>query len=149
MAALTEKHKIFIVEKLACFESHTDVIEAVKREFDGLELSKQQVYTYDASHDRIRKRMAKDLVQLFDETRERFRERIGDIAIANKSYRLSQLGRLAKEARAKKNPILEKELYEQAAKECGDAYTNRREIGGKDGAPIPIKAYIAFDPEEV
>ena len=38
------------------------------------------------------------------------------------------------------NIALAAQLFEQAAKEAGDSYTNRRELTGKNGAPLPAAA---------
>jgi hypothetical protein len=43
---------------------------------------------------------------------------------------------MAHKAEDMKNLPLAATLYEQAAKEVGDAYTNRREITGKGGAAL-------------
>ena len=86
--------------------------------------------------------MAKNLsqkwVDLFNHTRARFQSEISDIHIANKAYRLRMLDRMANRAESIKNYALTAQLIEQAAKECGDAYTNklRVETTGKDGGPI-------------
>ncbi|KCY24821.1 phage domain protein, partial [Acinetobacter baumannii 1042969-1197] len=36
----------------------------------------------------------------------------------------------------KENPVIVPSLLEQAAKEVGGLYTNRKEITGKDGGPV-------------
>ena len=45
----------------------------------------------------------------------------------------------------KVNRPLAIEIIERAAKEMGDAYTNRREISGPGGGPIEMKAPVAPD----
>ena len=120
------------MQRLAVFETPSEVSVAI-RETHGVEVPRDHVNNYDASRAFARGRMAKALVALFDETRARFRRETEDIAIANKAYRLRRLDQLA---RATPSPTLEAQLMEQAAKECGDAYTNRRELTGKGGGPI-------------
>ncbi|MEX5591058.1 DUF2280 domain-containing protein, partial [Pseudomonas urmiensis] len=46
MAALTPEIKIFIVQALACFDSPSQVAEAVKANF-GVTVSRQQVEIHD------------------------------------------------------------------------------------------------------
>ncbi len=61
-----------------------------------------------------------------------------DIPIANKAYRLRVLDRMATSAERMKNLALTAEIIGQAAKECGDAYTNRHkfEHSGPNGGAI-------------
>ncbi len=75
---------------------------------------------------------------MFYSTRTRFQNEISDIPIANKAYRLRTLDRMATRTEGMKNFALTAQIIEQAAKECGDAYTNKQkvELTGKDGAPI-------------
>ena len=138
MASLTAQQKRFVVTELAVFETPSQVVVSLQSEH-GVETDRMQVSNYDGSKPWARRRMAKALVELFDETRAAFRERTDDIAIANKAYRLRRLDKLAREA---KSPKLEAELMEQAAKECGDSYTNRRELTGKDGGPIATEGAV-------
>ncbi len=126
MATLTDPQKRFIVQQLAVFETPSAVADMVRADL-GVEVERMQVNNYDASKPYSRKGMAKALVVLFDETRAAFRERVDDVAIANKAYRLRRLDVLA---RAAKSPVLEASLMEQAAKEVGDVYTNRRVHSG-------------------
>jgi hypothetical protein len=66
---------------------------------------------------------------------------ISDIPIANKAYRLRVLQRMATTAENMKNMGMTAQLLEQAAKEVGDAYTNKLKVEstGKDGGPIEHK----------
>lgn len=136
MAALSTEVKAFIVQSLACFESPTKVIELVKAEF-GVMVSRQQVSQYSPGNAMAAK-LSDKWVELFNATRERFQAEITDIPIANKAYRLRALDRMATRAESIKNMALAAQLIEQAAKECGDAYTNRQKVEhtGKDGGPI-------------
>ncbi|MGO0083939.1 DUF2280 domain-containing protein, partial [Citrobacter freundii] len=75
---------------------------------------------------------------MFNATRERFQNEISDIPIANKAYRLRVLDRMATRAEGMKNLALTAEIIEQAAKECGDSYTNKHkfEHSGPNGGAI-------------
>ncbi|PLN04446.1 hypothetical protein CWN24_21665 [Klebsiella pneumoniae] len=84
------------------------------------------------------KGLAQKWVDLFNRTRDRFLNEISDIPIANKAYRLRVLDRMAARAEGMKNLALTAEIIEQAAKECGDAYTNKHkfEHSGPNGGAI-------------
>ncbi|EQB4866465.1 DUF2280 domain-containing protein [Klebsiella aerogenes] len=136
MAALKPEVKAFIIQQLACFDSLSVVVESVQKEF-GIKVSPQQVETHDPTKVSGRK-LAKKWVELFFDTRKRFQTEISDIPIANKAYRLRVLNRMATNAESMKNLGMTAQLLEQAAKEVGDAYTNRLKVEstGKDGGPI-------------
>ena len=124
MAALSNEVKAFIVQALACFDTPTQVAEAVKREFN-IDVTRQQVETHDPTK-RCSKTLAKRWVTMFEDARKRFREETAEIPIANRAYRLRTLGRMAEKAENMRNLALTAQLYEQAAKECGDMYVNRK-----------------------
>lgn len=124
MAALTTEIKTFIVQALACFDSPSTVAKAVGAEF-GVTMSRQQVEIHDPTK-RCSKGLAKRWVYLFHDTRAAFHRAIVDIPIANRSYRLRVLGRMAVDAEQSGNFGMVSRLYEQAAKECGDMYLNRQ-----------------------
>lgn len=145
MAALSTEVKAFIVQSLACYEPPAKVIELVKVEF-GLAVSRQQVSQYFPGNVMAAK-LSKKWVDLFYATRERFQLEISDIPIANKAYRLRVLDRMAINAEGMRNYALTAELIEQAAKECGDAYTNKHKVEhtGKDGGPLETVNYTPAD----
>lgn len=136
MAALKGEVKAFIVQSLACFDTPSQVVESVKKEF-GLAIPRQQVESHDPTKANG-KGLAQKWVDMFNATRERFKSEISDIPIANKAYRLRVLDRMATRAEGMKNLALTAEIIEQAAKECGDAYTNRHkfEHSGPNGGAI-------------
>ncbi|MDA3133582.1 DUF2280 domain-containing protein [Atlantibacter subterranea] len=136
MAALKGEVKAFIVQSLACFDTPSQVVESVKKEF-GLTIPRQQVESHDPTKVNGRG-LAQKWVDMFNATRERFQNEISDIPIANKAYRLRVLDRMATRAEGMKNLALTAELIEQAAKECGDAYTNKHkfEHSGPNGGAI-------------
>ena len=71
--------------------------------------------------------------------RKEFLEETAKVPIASQVYRLRNLQRLFEKAQARGNMALAAALIEQAAKEVGGAYTNRREHSGPNGGPIPVK----------
>lgn len=140
MAALKPDVKAFIVQALACFDTPSQVVESVQKEF-SLKITRQQVETHDPTKV-SGKTLAKKWVDLFNDARTRFQTEISDIPIANKSYRLRALDRMMTKAEGMRNMTLAATLIEQAAKECGDAYSNKHkfEHTGKDGGPIESAA---------
>ncbi|MFJ2539384.1 MULTISPECIES: DUF2280 domain-containing protein [unclassified Pseudomonas] len=124
MAVLRSEVKAFIVQALACFDTPSQVVAAVKTEF-GIEITRQQCETHDPTKFAGQK-LGKTWVDLFHAARKRFREETTDIPIANRAYRLRGLGRMAEKAESMRNLALTAQLYEQAAKETGDVYVNRR-----------------------
>lgn len=142
MAALSAEVKQFIVQALACFDRPSQVAEAVKNEF-GLEISRQQVETHDPTKV-AGKTLANKWVVIFNDTRKKFREDVSDIPIANRSYRLRTLGRLAEKAETMRNISLTAQLLEQAAKEVGDVYINRQ---AKDNGNEPQGGLVDPNPD--
>ncbi|KFC98063.1 DUF2280 domain-containing protein [Leclercia adecarboxylata] len=136
MAALSTEVKAFIVQSLACYETPAKVIELVKENFKVV-VTRQQVSAYDPAN-AMAKSLSQKWVDLFKTTRSRFQTEITDIPIANKAYRLRVLDRMATRAEGMKNLALTAEIIEQAAKECGDAYTNKHkfEHSGPNGGAI-------------
>ena len=136
MATLKGEVNAFIGQSLACFDTPSQVVELVKKEF-GLSITRQQVESHDPTKANGRG-LAQKWVDMFSATRERFQNEISDIPIANKAYRLRVLDRMATRAEGMKNLALTAEIIEQAAKECGDAYTNKHkfEHSGPNGGAI-------------
>ena len=136
MAALKPEIKAFIVQSVACFDTPSQVVESDLKEF-GIQITRQQVEQNDPT--KISgKGLAKKWVDMFNTTRDRFLNEISDIPIANKAYRLRVLQRMSTTAENMKNIGMTAQLLEQAAKEVGEAYTNRQKVEhtGKDGGPI-------------
>ncbi|MEN4796397.1 DUF2280 domain-containing protein [Pantoea agglomerans] len=126
MAALKPEVKAFIIQSLACFDSLAIVAEAVQKQF-GIKVTPQQIESHDPTK-ASGKGLAKKWVALFTSTRARFQTEISDIPIANKSYRLRTLDRMMTKAEKMQNLALAASLMEQAAKEVGEAYTNRQKV---------------------
>ncbi|MET3352363.1 UNVERIFIED_ORG: hypothetical protein ABID33_000246 [Xanthobacter viscosus] len=143
-AKLNHDVKTFIVQALACFDAPSVVTAAVKKEF-GIEVSRQLVETHDptkaAGSDTAARWRA-----LFEETRKAFLEDTSKIAISHRAVRLRALQRMAEKAEGMGNMALAAQLHEQAAKECGDAYSNRHKLEhtGKDGKDLPAPAPVTI-----
>ncbi|MBY5147015.1 DUF2280 domain-containing protein [Enterobacter hormaechei] len=148
MAALSPEVKAFIVQALACFDTPTQIASQVKQEF-GLDISIQQVSSYDPTK-AIAKNLGQKWIDLFNATRTRFQTELSDIPIANKAYRLRALDRMMTRAEGMKNMALAASLMEQAAKEVGDAYSNKQKVEhtSPDGSMTPQPTIIQLLPVE-
>ncbi|MDD1002423.1 MULTISPECIES: DUF2280 domain-containing protein [unclassified Pseudomonas] len=141
MAALKDEVKRFIVQALACFDTPTQVVQAVKETF-GVEVSRQQCEQYDPT-----KHAGRDLgvkwKAVFEDTRKRFREETAEIPIANRAFRLRAMNRFVERAESLKNIGLAMQILEQAAKEVGDVYVNRHRKDEPDDEPaIPTRIQV-------
>ncbi|MBT9268578.1 DUF2280 domain-containing protein [Pseudomonas sp. MG-9] len=141
MAALKDEVKRFIVQALACFDTPTQVVQAVKETF-GVEVSRQQCEQYDPT-----KHAGRDLgvkwKAVFEDTRKRFREETAEIPIANRAFRLRAMNRFVERAETMKNIGLAMQILEQAAKEVGDVYVNRHRKDEPDDEPaIPTRIQV-------
>lgn len=136
MAALKPEVKAYIVQSVACYDAPSVVAESVLKDY-GVKITRQQVEQHDPTKVSS-KGLAKKWVDMFNATRARFQNEIADIPIANKAYRLRVLDRMATRAEGMKNLAMTAQLMEQAAKEVGDAYTNRQKVEhtGANGGPI-------------
>lgn len=149
MAALTDDVKRFVVQALACYDTPTQVTEAVKEEF-RVSILRQQVATYDPTK-ATGKNLSKKWRDVFFATREAFKAEITEIPIAQRAYRLRAMHRMATKAEAMRNLPLALQVLEQAAKECGDAYVNRRIEPTDPGAgktPSPPAPEYVLRPDE-
>ncbi|MGT8764751.1 DUF2280 domain-containing protein [Klebsiella pneumoniae] len=137
MAALKPEVKAYIIQMLACYDTPSQVVEAVQKDF-GITITRQQVETHDPTKV-SGKTLAKKWVDLFNLTRDRFLNEISDIPIANKAYRLRVLQRMSTTAENMKNIGMTAQLLEQAAKEVGEAYSNKQKVEhtSPDGSMSP------------
>lgn len=137
MAALKNDVKAYIVQALACFDTPSQVVESVQAEFQ-VKITRQQVEAYDPTK-ASGKALASRWVEMFNATRTRFQNEIVDIPIANKAYRLRVLQRMSMTAENMKNIGMTAQLLEQAAKEVGEAYSNKQKVEhtSPDGSMSP------------
>jgi hypothetical protein len=141
MAALRSEVKAFIVQALACFDTPSQVAEAVLKEFN-IVVTRQQCESHDPTK-AAGKTLAPRWAELFQSARKRFREETEEIPIANRAYRLRALGRMAEKAETMRNMALTAQLLEQAAKECGDVYVNRqKKADTDDDQPLPMRIQV-------
>jgi hypothetical protein len=150
MAALRDEVKHFVVQALACFDTPSQVSASVKEEF-GLDVPRQQIATYDPEK-YVGRQLSAKWKTLFYDTRKRFREEQAEIPIANRAFRLRALARMAQQAESMKNIALAIQVIEQAAKEVGDMYVNRRldssKTPGASDEDIPRTSEYTLKPDE-
>ncbi|WP_375038611.1 DUF2280 domain-containing protein [Acinetobacter sp. RW6] len=134
MARLNKRVKLYIVRSLATYETPSETVKGVQEEF-GITVTKQQCEAYDPT-----KKTGQDLSEEFKTEFFRVRKEMNDnlsaIPIANIAYRLKRLQRFIDLDQFKENPVIVPSLLEQAAKEVGGLYTNRKEITGAGGGPV-------------
>lgn len=142
MASLNDVHRRYIVQRLACYDTPSEVASAVAEDF-GIEIDRSQVAKYDPTGVAGRT-LGKKWVELFRETRERFEAEVDRVPIAHRSFRLRELHKAYQEAKRKKNLPLANQILEQAAKEVGEMFTNRKEISGPGGGPVQHQDVTGF-----
>jgi hypothetical protein len=144
---LSDDLKHFIVGQLATWATPSEVVATVKADF-GIEISRQRVECYDPTKV-AGKALSPELTALFEKARTLYLADTAAIGIAQQTYRLRLLERLATRAEAVGNMGMAAMLAEQAAKEMGGAYTNRRELSGPGGKPIQTQDLTPQTPKEV
>jgi hypothetical protein len=121
MATLTDEIKEFIVKGLACYDTPSQVAEAVYANF-GVTITRQQVYRYDPE---CTQPPAERWRELHAATRQALLRELADIGITHRSVRLRILDRLADRCE-RDNVALALACLREAAKECGGLYESRR-----------------------
>lgn len=142
MATLTDDVKAFIVQALACYDTPSQVVDAVKEEFRFV-VSRPQVQSYDPEK-KQGKSLSRKWRDLFEETRKKFLEDASAIPIANQTFRLRTLNRMLQKVEKQGNVAAATQILEQAAKEVGGAFTNKRELSGAGGGPVDMTWTIDF-----
>lgn len=137
---LSKAHKLMVVFWLACFKTPSEVEKLVK-EHCGVATTRQAIERYDPTKV-AGKDLSEELKDLFKETRAKWIEDTQDVAVSHQRYRLEKLQEVVDHVRASgnKNYTLLLQSLEQAAKEKGGFFTNRRELTGKGGGPIETAA---------
>ena len=140
MATLTDDVKAFIVQALACFDTPSQVVDAVKDEF-GITVTRQQVQAYDPNKT-LGRALSKKWREMFDATRSRFLKETAEIPIATQSFRLRALQKMYEKTAARGNVPLAAQLIEQAAKETGGMFVNRHRGDAPDETPPSPKRFV-------
>jgi len=134
-AKLSPEQQTYAVQSLACFDSPSVVAASLRKDY-GVTITPQSIEAYDPTK-KAGANLSDRWRALFEETRKTFLEDTAAIAISHRAVRLRALQRMAEKAETQGNMVLAANLLEQAAKEVGDSFTNRRELTGKDGKDLP------------
>jgi hypothetical protein len=119
---LTNEHQVFIVQCLAYFMMPSEIVEALKAEFN-ITISRELVRRYNPNQvHRSKNKWGK----IFDEARKAYLEAPHDIGIAHLTHRLDRLNQMMVNAIRLKNYPLAAQLIEQAAKDNGGLFTNKQ-----------------------
>lgn len=145
MAALTGEQKVFVVERLAAFQTPAEVIQAVAETF-GVTVAKQQLQRYDPTTTNGAG-LSAELREVFARTRESYIKETAAIPIAHQAFRLNELQRMYRAVG--RNAELGAKLLEQAAKEVGGHYTNRRELTGEGGGAVEVDFTVGWSVTEM
>jgi hypothetical protein len=127
MNELSDEVKTYIVQELALYKRPAQVVAGVKAFFD-VTLPRQQVQHYDPTKGVAGKRLGLRWVNLFHAARTKFDTEAALIPVAQQSYRLAMLQRMAEKAEGKQQFETAARLLEQAAKERGGLFTNHRTL---------------------
>ncbi len=100
----------------------------VKQEF-GIEVSPQSVEGYDPTKF-VGRHLSKPHRELFYAEREKFRQSIDALPIANAAYRLSKLQEYSQAAEDKGDLALAAAMHRQAAQDLGGVFTNHLNLTG-------------------
>lgn len=138
IAKLTVEQRTFVVQSLACFDRPHEIAAALKKEY-AVTISLQGIEAYDPNKS-AGKNLSKRWRAMFDATRNAFLTDTALVGISHRAVRLRMLDRMAEKADKQGNMVLAASLLEQAAKEVGNAFTNRHEHTGKDGKDLPPPA---------
>ncbi|WEX10297.1 DUF2280 domain-containing protein [Chelativorans sp. AA-79] len=140
---LSDEVKTFIVQALACFDSPSVVADAAMKEL-GVQVTRQQVEKYDPTK-KAGQHLSQKYRTLFEETRKAFLEDTSKIGVSHRAVRLRKLETQIALNEKRGNSAMVAQLLKQAAEEMGNAYTNRRELTGKDGKDLPaVPAQVTF-----
>jgi hypothetical protein len=135
MATLTHEMKVFLVQAHARSLKNSLIGDLFFQEF-SVRLDRRNVLHYHPKRGSKGKRLAREWHELYDETRKAYLEGTLHVPIANQTYRFEVLQRSLDYAEKAQNRILANATVEQAAKEAGGMFTNRREITGRGGGPV-------------
>jgi hypothetical protein len=119
MRRLSDAVKRRIVEHLACYYTHAEVVELIAKEFD-VTMTSRHVRAYDPTSFQFAG--SHRWLEYFQVVRKRFANEVGDVAISHRVYRLRRLQQIFDKAWDRGDLVRAQAVLEQAAKEAGDWY---------------------------
>lgn len=117
MPYLSREAREFVAERVACFDSPSEVAAAVAERF-GVQITRQGVAAYDPTK-RAGRSLTPAYAAAFAERRQAFLRDTAAIGIASKVFRLRALDRMRCEAEERGNFPLVAKILTQAAREMG------------------------------
>lgn len=119
MRRLPEAVKRRIVEHLACYQTHAEVVKLIADEF-GVTLTSRHVRAYDPMSFQFAG--SHRWLDYYKTVRDRCVHKIGEIAIAHTAYRVRRLQSIFDTAWEHGDSRQAMKILEQAAKEMGNWY---------------------------
>lgn len=150
MSRIKPAIRTYITQQLACFDSPSVVAESVQKAH-GVSISRQVIEGHDPTK-RAGERLGRKYKEIFFATRNEYFKATAGIAISHKAYRLRSLQRMFDKAEGQGNVVLACKILEQAAKEMGGDYDNKRihEVSGPGGKPIETNPKVTtIDPKQL
>ncbi len=145
---LKDHHRAFLVREFACFATPMEAAVALRQEY-GIEVTPQSAQHYDATSG-AGSRAAKKWHDLFDVSRQAFLVDVKErIPHAHKSVRIQKLARAADAFEKNKNYLGMARMLEQLAREMGDAFSNRRELTGRDRGSIKFEDVNSMTDDQI
>ncbi len=127
MRRLTEAVKRRIVEHLACYCTHGEVVDLIRQEF-GITLTTRHVRAYDPQSFQFVG--GTRWIAYHKLVRQRFEAEIAPVPIAHRAYRVKQLDAIFEKAMRADDLLEARAALEQAAKEMGGVFTNVSKSAG-------------------
>jgi hypothetical protein len=137
---LTTQQQHFIIKRLACYYSPSEIIEAFASEF-GITLTSQQVQYFDPTLQESRGKLKLQWIELFEQSRAHCIKELSRIPVSHRVYRLMQLDRICRTAYRAKNYVVAMQALELAAKECGGFYEPAKPVG-TSGVKVAVVASL-------
>lgn len=141
---MTDEQRIKAIQLLACFDTPKETHKQLKELWPALDVTVQAIEALDPTKHAGRN-IAARWKAIFEATRAAFLTETASIGIANPAFRLRALDKIAQRQLDKGNDVLAMAALEQAAKEAGGAFTNKRELGGPNGGAIPLSHAVPTD----
>jgi hypothetical protein len=134
---LPEEVKRVIILQCARWERPTAIAKMVKEQF-GIDVSPQATEAYNPER-RVGRNLSKAHRELFYAEREKFRQSIDAIPIANAAYRLRKLQEYSEQAEDAGELAMAMAALKQAAQDLGGQFTNNVNVSGTiTKAPVDL-----------
>lgn len=126
---LKDEHRAWLVAKFATYGRLLEVLHAFRDEF-GFEIDKRQAAKYDLSNASTKPGTVEKWRPIWDKARADFEASVTNIPVASATFRVKKLDEMFTIAFERRNYKTAAQLLEQAAKETGGMFSNKRHIEG-------------------